>query len=146
MTESWTDRIVGERMALDREFSNRIADSRFTNQEWSLIMTATTFEIEGADDPESARLVANTEQVEHVLPEFESLRTQSAGLGGAGGESGRSGLIDSIKSAVGMGDDGVSEEERQAADALAQEYAGALQSKLESNGRWNEILELAAST
>ncbi|WP_241996877.1 DUF5799 family protein, partial [Halorubrum sp. SD626R] len=29
----WTDAIVGERMTVDTQFNDRVADSRFTSQE-----------------------------------------------------------------------------------------------------------------
>ncbi len=141
---SWTDQIVGERMALDRDFSARVVESQFSNQEWSLIMTATEFEIDQPGDPERARLVANTDQVEHVIPEFDGIRAQAGAMGGQPASGSGGGLLDSLKSAVGLGDDGVSDEEIEAADRLAQEYATELQRKLEENGRWDEIRELAA--
>ncbi|WP_247729095.1 DUF5799 family protein [Halovivax limisalsi] len=148
MTEtSWTDQIVGERMAVDREFADQVAQSQFSNQEWSLVMTATTFEITDPADPDAATLVANTEQVEHVLPEFENLEAGVAGMGGqpAAGSSG-GGLLDSLKSAIGLGgDEDVSEADLEAADALAQEYASELQDRLEETGRWGEVRELAAA-
>lgn len=148
--ESWTDRIVGERMTVDREFSSRIAGSRFSNQEWSLIMTATEFEIENPGDPEEARIVANTEKIEQILPELENVRSQVGAMGGAPGadadrESG-GGIVDSIKGALGMGDGGGgSEAEQEAAEELAQEYAEALQTELESKGRWEAVRKAAAS-
>ena len=37
----WTDAIVGERMAVDNQFTDRVTASRFSSQEWGLIMTAT---------------------------------------------------------------------------------------------------------
>lgn len=145
---SWTDRIVGERMTVDKEFSSRIAGSRFSSQEWSLIMTATEFEIENPDDPENARIVANTEKIDQILPELENIRSQVGAMGGAGGDapgggsSAGSGLVDSIKGALGVGDGGGDsyEEERRAAEELTQEYAEELQSHLESNGRWEPVL------
>ena len=148
MTDSWTDQIVGERMTVDRDFASRVADSRFSNQEWSLIMTATTFEIEQPTDPDAARLVANTDKVEHVIPEFESIRSQAGAMGGAPDSTGgdRAGIVSSIKSAIGLGDDGVSAEELEAAERLAQEYADELQRTLESKDRWDEVRELAASS
>lgn len=145
----WTDRIVGERMTVDREFSSRIAGSRFSNQEWSLIMTATEFEIEHPDDPERARIVANTEKVEQILPELENVRSQVGAMGGApgpeseGGSGG--GIVDSIKGALGMGGGGGSSDaEREAAEELTREYARELQSELESKGRWESVRQAAA--
>ncbi|WP_339102827.1 DUF5799 family protein [Haloterrigena salinisoli] len=149
----WTDRIVGARMTVDQQFSSRIADSQFSNQQWSLIMTATEFEIEDPDDPDSARLVADTEQVEQVIPELENV--PSGGMGamggpgpGAGNQDGSSsgGVFDSIMGALGLGDDGGDDhaEKRRAAERLAQEYAEELQSHLESEGRWQSVRKAAA--
>ena len=146
---SWTDQIVGERMTVDQEFSSKIASSRFSSQEWSLIMTATEFEIERPDDPEEARIVANTEQVDQILPELENIRSQMGAMGGApgqGGDAGGGGFLDSIKGALGMGggNGGDYEAEREAADELTQAYADQLQAHLESKGRWDSIREQAA--
>ncbi len=141
---SWTDRVVGERMAVDQEFTSRITSSRFSSQEWSLIMTATEFEIESPEDPDRARIVANTDRVESILPELENLRAQTGAMGGAPGGGNGGSIVDSIKGALGMGDDGDHEAERQAAEALTQEYAETLQEHLESKGRWEEVRELAA--
>lgn len=150
---SWTDRIVGERMTVDQEFSSRVTSSTFSNQEWSLIMTATRFEIEDPDDPETARLVANTEQVEQVLPELETIRAQPGGMGPGGQDSGGLGLglgggggfLESIRDKLGVGgSDDSYDEERDAAERLTAEYAELLQAKLEENGRWDDIRRAAA--
>ncbi|MEF8779502.1 MAG: DUF5799 family protein [Haloferacaceae archaeon] len=139
----WTDSIVGERMAVDGEFTERVQESRFSSQEWGLIMTATEFEIEHAEDPERARLVADTEKLPGIMPELDNLRQQMSAMGGASGEDrsgGSGGLFDGIKRALGLGgDDGVDEERLAAAERLTQEYADALQSRLESNGRWEQV-------
>ena len=145
----WTDRIVGARMQVDREFGDRIAASRFTRQEWSLIMTAVEFEIRDPEDPGTAELAVRTDGLEHVLPELETIREQFAGGGpgaSAGGASGGSGLLDGVKRALGM--DARDEDraaEREAAERLTAEYARALQAHLEEGGRWGEICEQAAS-
>ncbi|MFC6717735.1 DUF5799 family protein [Natrialbaceae archaeon GCM10025810] len=153
----WTDRIVGARMTVDREFSSRVADSRFSSQEWSLIMTATDLEIEHPEDPERARIVANTEKVEQILPELENIRSQVGAMGGApgpqggGGSSGSGGgLFSSLKNALGMGgglgSGGPSDEERAAAESLAQEYAEELQAHLEASGKWESVRKTAAES
>ncbi len=158
---AWTDRIVGERMAVDQEFSSEVAASRFSGQEWSLIMTATTFEIEHPAEPDRARLVANTDQVEQILPELETIRSQVGAMGGAGGGGGAGagaggtppsggsqtggGLIGSLKRALGFGGGGDSSNaEREAADRLTQAYADRLQETLESKGRWESVCAIAA--
>jgi hypothetical protein len=142
----WTDAIVGERMTVDNQFTDRVAASRFSSQEWGLIMTATELEIEDADDPDDARIVADTSSLPAIMPELENVRSQVAAMGGApgqgdGGGSG-GGLVDSIKGALGLGgsdDDGVSDEELEAAERLVQEYADELQAHLEDNGRWEQV-------
>ena len=143
---SWTNRIVGERMATDQEFSARVANSRFTSQEWSLIMTATEFEIENPEDAEEARIVANTDKVDSILPELENVRSQVGAMGGQTHNSGGSGggIVDSLKSALGMGSGDTYEAEREAAEALTAEYATELQTKLEANGRWDSVRNAAA--
>ncbi|WP_137288793.1 DUF5799 family protein [Natronorubrum halophilum] len=147
----WTDRIVGARMAVDQEFTTRITDSRFSNQQWSLIMTATEFELDHPDDPDRARIVANTEKIGQIIPELDNIQTGMGAVGGQGGGQGGSssgGLIDSIKGALGMGGGGSGsshDEKRQAAERLTQEYADELQAHLESNGRWESVRQAAAA-
>jgi hypothetical protein len=140
----WTDAIVGERMTVDNQFNERVAASRFSSQEWGLIMTATELEIENADDPEAARVVADTSNLPAIMPELENLRSQMAGMGGApGGDAGGSGggVVDSIKGALGLGGGGggPSDEELEAAERLVQEYADELQAHLEEVGKWERV-------
>ncbi|ELZ35893.1 hypothetical protein C470_03349 [Halorubrum distributum JCM 13561] len=144
----WTDAIVGERMTVDNQFNERVAASRFSSQEWGLIMTATEFEIANADDPEAARVVADTSSLPAIMPELENLRSQMAGMGGAPGGSGDTGgsgggVVDSIKGALGLGggggSGGPSDEELEAAERLVQEYADELQAHLEEVGKWEQV-------
>lgn len=140
---NWTDSIVGDRMTVDREFNERIAASEFSSQEWGLIMTATELEIEHADDPERARIVADTEKLPQIMPELKNVRSQMAQMGGAPSDSGTAssgGLFDSIKGALGFGGGGSADAERQkAAERLVQEYADELQRHLESKGKWKQV-------
>ncbi|MFB6156910.1 MAG: DUF5799 family protein, partial [Haloferacaceae archaeon] len=129
----WTDIIVRDRMTVDQEFGERIRDSRFTSQEWGLIMTATELEIEHADDPERARLVADTENLPQIMPELDNVRSQ---VPGAGAEGDGSGVVDSLKSALGLGN---GDERLQAAERLTQEYADELQAHLEEKGKWERV-------
>ncbi len=135
---NWTDAIVGHRMTVDQEFNDQVQASQFSNAEWGLIMTATEFEIEQAEDPEAARIVANTDNVESIIPELESIRSQTAAMAGQPGGSpneSTGGLLGSLKSALGFGEnsddtDGVDQEKLAAAKRLTQAYADALQSYL----------------
>jgi hypothetical protein len=143
----WTDAIVGERMTVDNQFTDRVAASRFSSQEWGLIMTATELEIENADDPDDARVVADTSSLPAIMPELENVRTQVAAMGGGPAQQDRGGsgggLVDSIKGALGLGGSdsggGASEEELADAERLVQEYADELQAHLEDNGRWEQV-------
>ncbi|WP_115863990.1 DUF5799 family protein [Halorussus litoreus] len=151
MTErGWQDLVVGDRMAVDQEFAQRVTDSQFSRQEWGLIMTAVEFEIENPGDDEQARIVADTSKIEQVMPELENIRDQMGAMGGAGaggGQSGGGGVFDSVKDALGLGgggDDGVDQDRVQAAGRLAQEYAGELQQRLESQGKWAQVREAAS--
>ena len=137
----WTDAIVGDRMAVDREFSQRVRESEFTNQQWGLIMTAIEFDIENADDPEAARIVADTEKLPQIMPELEKVNHG----GPMGQQQGREGgglgnIVSSVKeSLMGGGDDGPDEERVAAAERLTQEYADELQSHLEGKGKWEQV-------
>ncbi|WP_135820682.1 DUF5799 family protein [Halostella litorea] len=141
----WTDRIVGDRMTVDQEFSTQVRNSQFSNQEWGMIMTAVELEIADAGDPEAARIVADTSKIDQVLPAIDESRAQMGQMGGAagggGGGSSGGGLLDGIKDALGLGGDGGgdSDERERAAAALAQAYADELQSHLEQKGKWEEV-------
>ncbi|MFB6081527.1 MAG: DUF5799 family protein [Halanaeroarchaeum sp.] len=147
--DSWRDRIVGARMAVDGEFADRIEGSSFSRQQWGLVMTATRFEIHDAADPEAAHIVANTDQLDSVLPELDNVERQMQAMGGGGGGRGGSGggILAGIKDALGLGDgeDGeVDEARRSEAERLVGEYAEELQRYLEEHGRWEELREVAA--
>ena len=139
----WTDRIVGDRMTVDREFNDRVVASEFASQEWSLIMTATEFEIENADDPEAARIVANTEKLEGMMPHIEEAGKRQHQMAGGGGNKGGNkggGLFGSVKDMLGLGNGEENQEARLgAAERLVQEYADELQEHLEQNGKWEQV-------
>jgi len=138
----WTDRIVGDRMTVDREFNDRVMASEFESQEWSLIMTATEFDIENPEDPDAARIVADTEKLEGMMPHIEeaSKRQRSMAGGSSGSGSDGGGVFDTVKSALGLGNgQGDQEAKLAAAERLVQEYADELQSHLEANGKWEQV-------
>lgn len=145
MTTDWQEQVVGARMTVDQEFNERVRGSSLSNSQWGLVMTAVEFEIENADDPENARIVANTSKLEHVLPEMQNVDEQMGGMGG--GQSGGSdggGVVGSIKSALGLGGGGDDTDElEEEATQLADEYAHELQSHLESQGRWDDVVRTA---
>jgi hypothetical protein len=146
----WTDLIVGERMRLDQEFNEKVAASNFSNQQWGLIMTAVEFEVEHPDDPERARLVADTSKLDAVLPELDRMDGGMGGPGGPGGdpraESSGGGLLDNIKQAIGLDGSESDREQLAAAEELAQMYADDLQEKLESGDKWDRVRSVAAGT
>lgn len=143
MSESdWTDAIVGERMAVDQQFSSHVRESSFSNQEWGLIMTAAEFDIADADDPEAARIVPDTSKVAAIMPEVEKMDQRMGGAGGPGGSEEKSGITSTVKNALGLGggDDGGADPERvAAAEQLLADYAAALQEHLEEKGRWEQV-------
>ena len=143
---NWTDAIVGERMTVDREFNDRIRQSEFSNQEWGLIMTAVEFEIEDADDPENARIVAETSKLPQIMPELDNISKQMGAMGGGDPSGGSSGgpfgdIVSDIKEALlgGGGGGGVDQQQLEAAERLTQEYADELQRHLESKGKFEQV-------
>lgn len=145
---NWNDHIVGDRMTVDQEFSQRVQSSQFSSQEWGLIMTATDLEIENPQTDE-ARIVANTENLPEIMPELEKVRNQMPGPGGQGGQGGSgssgSGFLGGVKKALGLGGgDDVDEKRLKAARDLTQEYADELQRHLEERGKWERVQKIAA--
>lgn len=137
----WTDAIVGDRMAVDQQFTNQVTASEFSSQQWGLIMTATDFDIVQAGDPEEARLVSDTSKLPGVMPELDNIQAQ---MGARGGQSsgGGSGIVGQLKSALGIGNsesDGLDEDQLQSAEQLTQTYADELQSHLEQKGKWEQV-------
>ncbi len=137
----WTDAIVGERMAVDQQFSSEVHESSFSNQEWGLIMTAAEFEIENADDVDAARIIPDTSKVAPIMTEVEQM-DQRMGAGPArpsGGDG--TGIISAVKDALGLGggDTGSDAERVAAAEDLLQRYADTLQTHLEEKGRWEQV-------
>lgn len=137
MSQEWTDRIVGTRMRVDDEFEDRIQHSDLSRQQWGLVMTAVEFEIEHPDDPERARIVANTDNLSAVMPELETVGNMSA-MGSQGSDR-SGGILASVKDALGLGGDAVDKEKQETAEQLADEYAEQLQQQLEQQGSWEEI-------
>jgi len=141
---SWTDRIVGARMAQDREFGDRVAQSSLSHQEWNLVMTATEFRIEDPDDPDRARLVGDTSKLPSVIPEMDRIASEQPDAQRQ--QSSDGGVFGSIKSALGMGGGGGGGdgERTEAAEELVDEYTTQLQRRLEDRGRWAEVRQAAA--
>lgn len=146
MSNGWRDQLAGARMQVDQQFNDRIVNSQFSNQEWGLIMTAVEFDIESPEKRDEAQLVARTENISQIIPELENL---PQGMGGApGGSSWGSGLVSSLRNALGFGNGSASggdAEMERAATELVEEYALELQNYLEEQGRWEEICKRAVS-
>ena len=144
----WRDMTIGARMTVDGEFSSRVDGSRFTRQEWGLIMTAVTFDIEDPDDDAAAKIVADTADLREIMPEIEKVAEMDPMGNPRGTSESGGGLLGSLLGALGLGDGGggdeVDEAKLEAAETLASEYAEELQAHLESTGRWDEIRAAAA--
>lgn len=145
----WQDMMVGDRMTVDSEFAPRIEDSQFSRQEWGLIMTATGFEIERPEDPETAELVADTSELRGMMPDIESVANMGPmGPSQSGGSDSGGGLLSSILDTLGISNGGrsgsVDEGKLREAEELVAEYADELQAHLESEKRWEQVRKAAA--
>ncbi len=143
----WTDQLAGARMQVDQQFRDRVIDSQFSNQQWGLIMTAVEWEVHDADDPESARLVADTSNLSEIVPELDRISKQMGGPAGPVDEGGGTGIAGQLR---GFLDDltrnsgGGGEAQLREAERLVQEYAVELQTFLEQRERWDTIRTAAA--
>lgn len=135
---SWQDAVIAERMSTDRDFQDRLFDASLSNQSWELVMTAASLEIERPTDPDQARLVANMDRLENVLPAIRDIESRNDPQGGG------SGFIDRLLGAIGLGR-GNGQSYRAEAERLATEYAKAFQETLEERGKWEMVCELAAA-
>lgn len=135
----WRDLIVGDRMQIDQQFAERVRQSEFTNQQWSLIMTAVELEVQGTG--EETTLVADTSRVPDIIPELDRINQQMGAQPGAPDLDG-GGLVDSIKSSLGLGGGSADEETIRAAERLAADYATELESHLRETGKWARVVEL----
>jgi hypothetical protein len=144
MSGDWTDRLAGARMQVDQQFQDRVAESDFTSQEWGLIMTAVEFEIDDPDDPEAARLVADTSKFGDIIPELENIKREMSAQQPPR-ESGGDGILGRLRQLFGSSGEGnaTDDERLEEARSLVEAYASALQRHLEARGRWEEIREAA---
>lgn len=140
----WRDLIVGDRMRVDQEFADTVRSSSLSSSEWSLVMTAVEFDVQG--EGESAQLVADTSQVESILPELEKLAERMGGMPSQReSKGGTAGILDSLRSSLNLGNRGLDPEKRSDALGLPQKYANALQRHLENRGKWEDIRDRSAT-
>jgi hypothetical protein len=149
MTSDWQDHLAGARMRVDQQFEQQVRDSRFSSQEWGLIMTAVEFEVQSAGDPDSARLVADTDKLQAVVPELGKIQEEMGGAPRPQSGSSGGGIFGRLRQYLGgltgdSGPEGSSDEQLEAARALADDYAVELQAHLEEQGRWADVCALAA--
>jgi hypothetical protein len=149
MAENWEDHLAGARMRVDRQFEDRVTDSRFSNQQWGLIMTAVRFDITSPEDPDRAEMVADTEDLDAIIPELDRIEQEMSGNRrdpDGGGLLGR--LRDAFGSLSGGSGSSPGEDQKRKDEArvLVDEYAEHLQAYLEDNGRWAEICAMADGT
>ena len=149
MTTDWQDHLAGARMRVDQQFEQRVRDSRFSSQEWGLIMTAVEFEVQSAGEPDSARLVADTDKLQAVVPELGKIQEEMGGAPRPPSGSSGGGLFGRLRQYLGgltsdSGPEGNSDEQLEAARELADDYAVELQAYLEEQGRWSDVCALAA--
>ncbi|MFB6118967.1 DUF5799 family protein [Halosegnis sp.] len=136
----WQDRIVGARMTVDTRFEDRVEASSFSRQEWGLVMTATEFDIDTSDEP---RLYADTSKLADIMPEVEKVSERTPTPGGGVDREDSRGMLGSILSTLGLSgsSSGPDRAERvREAEELTQGYARELQSYLEENGSWEDVL------
>ncbi len=149
MTDNWQDHLAGARMRVDQQFEQQVRNSRFSSQEWGLIMTAVEFEVRSPGDPDSARLVADAAKLEAVVPELGKIQEEMGGAPRPPSGSSGGGLFGRLRQYLGgltgnAGPDGGSDEQLAAARALTDDYAVELQAYLEEQGRWADVCALAA--
>lgn len=138
--DGWQSLIVSERLAVDQAFQDAVLHSSLSQHSWELVMTASEFEIVGANDPAEAELVVDLDRLESVLPAIGQAESERGATMGASTDRG---LLDRVLSLVRPGGSG--EAHRAEAERLAEEYARRLRAQLEETGRWETVVATAAS-
>lgn len=149
----WTDKLARARIQVDKEFHEEVKRTQFTEQEWGLVMTAVEWRVANPDDPEHARLVAETDNVKDILPQLTRIRrdveTAAAGPDAARQRSLAEGFSGWINGFVEMLSRAVTSESTDSrvedAETLAAEYAERVQDYLERRNRWDEVRQAAAA-
>lgn len=138
-TRSWDERIIGVRMAVDKEFQPRVDSSGLSNQSWELIMRAVEFEL--VHDPTIDQVIIHPhfEQLDSVLPAIAEAESRKGDPSMPGSpQEGSGGLLDRLNGFLGRTNNGDSY--RDEAETLATEYASELQAQLKAMGKWDEIV------
>ena len=147
---TWQDEIVGDRIAVDRDFHERVQQSPFSNQQWELIMMAVEFEINQPNDPERARIVADTSRLPHVAAELDRIESGMDTMGYQASPdetTGRvGGMLESFRNRLGIGRNRAEQDQLAEAASLVDEYAAALQRRLEAQGTWDSVCNRAAGS
>lgn len=146
MSSDWQAAVAGERMELDREFGDRVDASSLDRQQWGLVMTALSFEIENPGDPDVARIRPDTSKVDAIVPELDDVSAMGPMPGSPpGNDDGRGGggLIDRLAGALGFSDG--EEDRREEIEQLASLYGERLEEKLRERGRWETVCERASA-
>lgn len=138
--DGWQALIVSERLAVDQAFQDAVVNSPLSQHSWELVMTASEFEIVGANDPSEAELVVDLDRLESVLPAIAQAESERGSPRGATADRG---LLDRVLSL--FRSSGSGEHHRAEAERLAEEYARRLRSRLEETGRWETVVDTAAN-
>ncbi|MFB6162818.1 MAG: DUF5799 family protein [Halococcoides sp.] len=134
----WRDTIAAERMALDGEFADRVADAGLTSRQWDLVMSAVELRIDRPDSPAEAELRADTGALDAILDDLVAM--DDAGDVGLADHGDDGGFLDWLGSLTGS----ERAEMRTTAAGLAEAYVQRLETRLRESGQWATVCERAA--
>ena len=135
----WTDRIIGSRMAVDREFQHHVNNAGLCNQSWELVMRAVEYEIVYDPTIDQYTITPQFDKLESVLPAIAEAESRKGALSFDGSkENHTSGIISKFNEIIGRAPRGDSY--RKQVEKLATEYGRALQAHLEDRDMWEEIV------
>lgn len=138
--------LVGHRMYVDNEFTQRVLESGFSSAEWDIIMSVVSFRVHAPDEPEEATLypamdglpdaIAATDE----LPDFQTVQhTQPRQR--SGGRVSR--FVTQLRESLGL--DFAKKRDRhervQAAEKLVSDYTEVLEIHLRQQSRWDDICQ-----
>lgn len=131
--------LIGHRMNADKVFASRVAESRFSRAEWDLIMSIVEFEIDDPSDPETAKLLPVTDDLDDALAATDEIPTVNASDPYSAGSPQSESFLDRLTNWIGRFS--LDDERREKATVLVNEYAATLQGQLRQRDVWDELCE-----
>ncbi len=132
-------------MAVDQQFTDRLAESSFSNAEWDVIMSVVEFELADPATPEHAHIEPRLDDLDTAVSAANDVPDVAATgpVAGDQQDNDRKGVMGTIMNRLGMGgggsNTGNSDDRRHDAESLINEYSDSLEQRIKDAGEWQNL-------